>query len=116
MPRNERGQFARNDIFIPLPSLSGLYKILIIAILIFPWYAILKSKNYTTTLFSSILGTEYCPDCPTNPKCNCPDCICPKEKPPKFPSFQCPPCYCIIPKNSSENSEKSSNKSSEKLK
>ena len=109
MPRNERGQFARNDIFIPLPSLSGLYKILIIAILIFPWYAILKSKNYTTTLFSSILGTEYCPDCPTCPTFNCPDCVYPKEKPPKFPSFQCPPCYCIIPKNSSENSSEKLN-------
>ena len=27
MPRNERGQFTRNNIPIPLPSLSGLYKI-----------------------------------------------------------------------------------------
>ena len=102
MPRNERGQFARNDIFIPLPSLSGLYKILFIGILIFPWYAILKSKNYTTTLFSSILGTEYCPDCPTCPECKCPDCICPTKD--KCPASHCPPCKCIISRSSSENS------------
>ncbi len=55
MPRNERGQFTRNDISIPLTSLAGLYKILIIGILLFPWYTILKNKDYSTTLFSSIL-------------------------------------------------------------
>ena len=57
MPRNERGQFTRNDISIPLPSLGGLYRILIIGILIFPWYAILKNKDYSTTLFSQ--NTQY---------------------------------------------------------
>ena len=68
MPRNERGQFARNDISIPLPSFGGLYKILIIGIVLFPWYTILKNKDYSTTLFSSMLGTEYCPLCPP---CSC---------------------------------------------
>ena len=69
MPRNERGQFARNDISIPLPSFAGLYKILIIGILLFPWYTILKNKDYSTTIFSSILGTEYCQpySCPYGP-------------------------------------------------
>ena len=79
MPRNERGQFTRNDIYIPLPSLSGLYKILVIGILIFPWYTILKNKDYSTTLFSSMLGTEYCPICPVCSTCSecpvCPECI-----------------------------------------
>ena len=63
MPRNERGQFTRNDFSIPLPSLGGLYKILIIGIVLFPWYTILKNKDYSTTLFNSMLGTEYCPPC-----------------------------------------------------
>jgi len=63
MPRNERGQFTRNDISIPLPSLGGLYKILIIGIVLFPWYTILKKKDYSATIFSSILGKEYC-QCP----------------------------------------------------
>ena len=63
MPKNEREQFARNDISINLPSFSGLYKILIIGILLFPWYTILKNKDYSTTIFFSILGTEYCRPC-----------------------------------------------------
>ena len=105
MPRNERGQFTRNDIYIPLPSLSGLYKILVIGILIFPWYTILKNKDYSTTLFSSMLGTEYCPtysECPV-----CPECITP---PPKCPAP--PQCICQCPvnpppkPNSSDSSEK----------
>ena len=112
MPRNERGQFTRNDIYIPLPSLSGLYKILVIGILIFPWYTILKNKDYSTTLFSSMLGTEYCPTCPVCPTCSecpvCPECITPP--PPKCPAP--PQCICQCPvnpppkPNSSDSSEK----------
>ena len=105
MPRNERGQFTRNDIYIPLPSLSGLYKILVIGILIFPWYTILKNKDYSTTLFSSMLGTECCPTCF---ECSvCPECITP---PPKCPAP--PQCICQCPvnpppkPNSSDSSEK----------
>ena len=109
MPRNERGQFTRNDISIPLPSLGGLYRILIIGILIFPWYAILKNKDYSTTLFSSILGTEHCPICPTCPTCSeCPICPeCPILPPQKCPIPQ--ECVCHCPdcrpngSNSSEN-------------
>ena len=108
MPRNERGQFTRNDIYIPLPSLSGLYKILVIEILIFPWYTILKNKDYSTTLFSSMLGTEYCPTCPTCSECVCPQC--PTPPPPKCPAP--PQCICQCPvnpppkPNSSDSSEK----------
>ena len=101
MPRNERGQFTRNDISIPLPSLSGLYKILIIGILIFPWYTILKNKDYSISLFFSMLGTEYCPTCP---KCHeCPICPqCPTPPPPKCPAPQESVCQCLICK-SNEN-------------
>ena len=82
MPRNERGQFTRNDISIPLPSFTGLYKILIIGIVLFPWYTILKNKNYSTTLFSSVLGTDYCPQCPICPlQCPIPP-PCPYGPPP----------------------------------
>ena len=77
MPRNERGQFTRNDISIPLPSLGGLYRILIIGILLFPWYNILKKKDYSSTIFSSILGTEYC-NCPLE----CKPCPNPDQKNP----------------------------------
>ena len=92
MPRNERGQFTRNDISIPLPSLSGLYKILIVGILIFPWYTILKNKDYSTTLFSGILGEDYCPTCPICPPPPPPCPACPRQPPPKCPA--CPPLIC----------------------
>ena len=82
MPRNERGQFTRNDISIPLPSFAGLYKILIIGILLFPWYAILKNKDYSSTIFSSILGTEYC---------QCQPCSCPYGPTPDPNSIPNPP-------------------------
>jgi len=88
MPRNERGQFTKADIYIPLPSWSGLYKILVISILIFPWYVILKNQDFSTALFSSMLGTDYCPKCPV-----CPDL--PPSKPPKCPkrpNIRCLPC------------------------
>ena len=112
MPRNERGQFTRNDIYIPLPSLSGLYKILVIGILIFPWYTILKNKDYSTTLFSSMLGTEYYPTCPVCPMLPaypaCPEFIAPT--PPKCPAPPQRICQCPVnppPKpNSSDSSEK----------
>ena len=99
MPR-ERGQFTRKDIYIPLPSLSGLYKILVIGILIFPWYTILKNKNYSTAIFSTMLGTEYCPTCPTCSECVCPQC--PTPPPPKCPAP--PECICHCPVNPPPNS------------
>ncbi len=64
--RNAKGQFTSDGgICIPLPGFIGLYKILIIAVLIFPWYVILSNRNFSTTLFGYIIGTNFtgCPKC-----------------------------------------------------
>ena len=48
--RNSKGQFTRGgDLSIPLPGFLGIYKILIIAILIFPWYVIVSNRNFSGT-------------------------------------------------------------------
>ena len=82
MPRNSKGQFTsntNNGFSIPLPGFFGIYKILFIAILIFPWYVIISNKNISNTLFQYLLGNNFqkecvcekCPDkCPIY-KCNC---------------------------------------------
>ena len=57
--RNARGQFVRDDLAINLPGFTGLYKILIIAVLIFPWYVILSNRNFATTLFGYIIGKSF---------------------------------------------------------
>ena len=78
--RNAKGQFTRNnDLSIPLPGISGLYKILIIALLIFPWYVILSNRNFSGLLFGYLLGgTDFCPKCPVP---ECPECkIYPPEQ------------------------------------
>ena len=67
--RNVRGQFVRDDLAINLPGFTGLYKILIIAVLIFPWYVILSNRNFATTLFGYIIGKNFS---------GCPQCDCPK--------------------------------------
>ena len=83
-PRSSNGQFISGDISLPLPSFIGLYKILIIGFLIFPWYAIISNRNLSNVLFNYILGTNYTnPNCPKCEKCEvCPICeeceICPK--------------------------------------
>ena len=72
--RNSKGQFTRNDLSIPLPGLSGLYKILIIGLLIFPWYVILSNKNFSRLLFLYLLGgTDFCPKCQECPVCPVPE-------------------------------------------
>ncbi len=43
MPRNARGQFTAGE--ITLPGFSGMYKILFICVILFPWYAILSNKH-----------------------------------------------------------------------
>lgn len=76
--RGSNGQFVtgRGDVSISLPNLIGLYKILIIAVLIFPWYAILINRNVSSTLFQYIIGKNFTDNCP---KCQeCPDPKCPK--------------------------------------
>ena len=93
MPRNERGQFVRDNMNIPLPNLSGLYKIFIISILIFPWYVILKNKDFSTMLFSGILGTDYC-QCPLSKPCPIPS-PCPALPPPKCPKLETAPIFDV---------------------
>ena len=47
MRRNSKGQFMSNDdMSIHLPGFIGIYKISIVAILIFPWYVILINRNF----------------------------------------------------------------------
>ena len=98
MPTNERGQFVRDNMNIPLPTLSGIYKIFIISILIFPWYVILKNKDFSTMLFSGILGKDFCDcplpnPCPIPPICPiCPACPILPPKCPKPPNIRCLPC------------------------
>ena len=74
MKRNSKGQFISggNDISIPLPSFIGLYKILIIAILVFPWYAILSNKNVSNTLFQYIIGRNFTDDKQCQTECQIP--------------------------------------------
>ena len=70
--RNSKGQFTSNsEMSIPLPGLAGLYKMLIICVLIFPWYVILSNRNFATTLFGYILGSNFA-GCPKCEECNCP--------------------------------------------
>lgn len=62
-PRGSNGQFISGDISLPLPSFIGLYKILIVVVLIFPWYAILSNRNVSSTLFHYIIGKNFTDDC-----------------------------------------------------
>ncbi len=69
--RNSKGQFTNyGGISISLPGIIGLYKILIIGVLIFPWYVILSNRNFSTTLFGYIIGTNFT-GCP-----KCEECVC----------------------------------------
>ena len=91
--RNAKGQFTRNDdLSISLPGISGLYKILIIALLIFPWYVILSNRNFSGLLFGYLLGgTDFCPKCQECQKCQvCPQCPVP----------ECPECKIYPPEQS----------------
>ena len=95
-PRNERGQFTRNDgLNIPLPTFVGLYKIFFIGILVFPWYVIIKNRDFSSSLFSELLGgTKYCPKCPICPILPPPKCPIPPPCPIlRCPIMRCPPYY-----------------------
>ena len=64
--RNSKGQYiSDDDNSIHLPSLGGLIKIMVIGILVFPWYAIISNKNLSSTLFNYVVGKEFC-ECPLN--------------------------------------------------
>ena len=93
--RNSKGQYVSDDdSAIHLPSFGGLLKILVLGIVIFPWYAIISNKNLSSSLFNYVIGQDFCecPFCPlenstidsTTPKrlfkevkCECPKCKCP---------------------------------------
>ena len=65
LARNSKGQFISNsDIGIPLPGFGGLYRLLVIGLLIFPWYVILSNRNFSSIIFKYLLGgTDFCPKC-----------------------------------------------------
>ncbi len=111
--RNSKGQFVSDNLSISLPGFTGIYKILIIAVLIFPWYVILSNRNFSTSLFGYIIGKNFtgCPQCE-----ECKPCMIP-QLPPDFnqekfkeiiesmKSIQCPVCpicpkcpECVNPK------------------
>ena len=103
--RDSKGRFARGgELSIPLPGFLGIYKILIIAILIFPWYVIVSNRNFSGAIFGYLLGNgnNFCPKCEECQECQCdisqsfnstnstrcPDCIC------NMDNFKCPDCIC----------------------
>lgn len=69
--RNARGQFTSDGLSIPLPGFLGIYKILIIIVVLFPWYCIISNRNIANILFGYLIGNqkEDCPTCPTCPTC-----------------------------------------------
>ena len=94
-----------NGYSINIPGFVGIYKILLIAVLIFPWYVILSNKNISGTLFGYLIGNDFSKKCPP---CNfdlskCPACLepkkqCPVVEPcPACPKPDCPPCQCVFP-------------------
>ena len=101
LARNAKGQFINNsDLSVVLPGLSGLYKILIIGLLIFPWYVILSNKNFSGLLFGYLLGgTDFCPKCPVP---ECPECKIYPQYPqcPQCPVSECPECKIYPPEKS----------------
>ena len=47
-----------NGLSISIPGFVRIYKILFIAVLIFPWYVILSNKNIPGIMFSYLIGKE----------------------------------------------------------
>ncbi len=96
--RNSKGQFISDTAMsITLPGFTGLYKILFIAVLVFPWYVIISNRNISATLFGYIIGQNFtgCPPCKS--QCS----VCPNNNfdQTKFEkmikdSFTCPSCEC----------------------
>lgn len=77
--RDSKGRFTSDsDLSISIPSLTGLYKILIFAILILPWYVIISNRNISSILFGYMIGnTTTCPKCEECPKWEDRNCECP---------------------------------------
>ena len=52
MPRDAKGRFTKdNDMIIALPSFFSMLKVVIFAIIIYPWYYIISRQNFLTGIF-----------------------------------------------------------------
>ena len=55
MPRDSKGRFTtkgyENDMVIALPSFLSMLKVMIFAIIIYPWYYIVSRKNFLNVIF-----------------------------------------------------------------
>ena len=54
MPRDAKGRFTPKDydnMTIALPSFLSILKVIIFAIIIYPWYYIISRKNFLTGIF-----------------------------------------------------------------
>ncbi len=53
--KGANGRFISNDeLAIKLPSIFTMFKILIISIILYPWYYILSRQNYFTLMFEYV--------------------------------------------------------------
>ena len=54
MPRDAKGRFTtkeyNNDMVIALPSFFSMLKVMIFAIIIYPWYYIVSRKNFLNVI------------------------------------------------------------------
>ena len=58
MPRDAEGRFTPKDDYdnmtIALPSFFSILKVIIFAIIIYPWYYIASRKNFLTGIFENL--------------------------------------------------------------
>ena len=58
MPRDTKGRFTPkdydNNMIVTLPSFFSMLKVIIFAIIIYPWYYIATRKNFLTGFFESL--------------------------------------------------------------
>jgi hypothetical protein len=69
MLRDEKGRFMKkndgNGYYIQIPSFFSLFKMLIISIILYPWYYILNKGNYLEMVFEKIFFTNVTTPTPT---------------------------------------------------
>ena len=58
---SKRQSKSNGDMLIHLPNFLGLYEILIIAFLIFPWYVIINNRNFSGAFIAYLLGNHFLP-------------------------------------------------------
>ena len=65
MPRNAKGQFtSKNDddgYFVQLPSPFSVLKMVIFAIILYPWYYILSKRSFASDIFEYFLQNTSTP-------------------------------------------------------